>query len=291
MPTGNVGDDLNAILWKDYVDFNKLAETDVIVGIGSILNDKMPAFVGKDIYVIGSGIGYGGLPNVTNKWNFVGVRGTITRDKLKLSKDIPILDAAYLADFSYLQIQKQSGKFGYIPHMQSLDNGPWQRVCDSAGLELIDPRMSVGEFTAKILSCEKVLCEAMHGAIFADMLRVPWQPVKAYTHIDERKWDDWLSAFGTTVNFNRLNGIWKKIEVPKKERFKNFMKTLVLQVHDTNNIYNPIFPESSEKDFDKLVKQLEALKKEKFYLNPANLVDSAKNRLIESIAKYHWAKR
>ena len=233
MPSGNVGDDLNEFIWSDLVDFELLSDSEVIVGIGSILNDKMPNFSNKKIHVIGSGVGYGSIPKIDSNWNFIAVRGAVTRKALGLKIDTPLLDSAYLADFSkYIHKGEKKFGFGYIPHVQSLDKADWELICKRADLEFIDPRLNVPTFVSKLSQCNNVICEAMHGAIFADMVRVPWLPVKAYSHINVAKWNDWLSAFGEKAKFQRIDGVWKNIPVAREKIFKNFIKKIVLYFYD-----------------------------------------------------------
>jgi hypothetical protein len=49
---------------------------------------------------------------------------------------------------------------------------------------------------AAIESSEMVLAEAMHGAIVADALRIPWVPLQLYDQILNLKWHDWCGSLG-----------------------------------------------------------------------------------------------
>ncbi len=40
-----------------------------------------------------------------------------------------------------------------------------------------------------------MLTEAMHGAIFSDIARIPWVPFRFGPHFLERKWYDWSQMF------------------------------------------------------------------------------------------------
>ena len=50
------------------------------------------------------------------------------------------------------------------------------------------------------MQSEVVIGEAMHYVITADVLRVPWIAVKAYSNINEFKWKDWALSLGVTYN-------------------------------------------------------------------------------------------
>src|SRR5205814_2371845 len=39
-----------------------------------------------------------------------------------------------------------------------------------------------------------LVTEAMHGAVVADALRVPWIALRMYSKIDEFKWRDWCAS-------------------------------------------------------------------------------------------------
>jgi len=84
------------------------------------------------------------------------------------------------------------------------------------------------EFTmSEIASCECLITEAMHGAIVADALRVPWKRFRFFAHIHEGeavsevKWNDWLAS----INIKK-NVFWElpyiNSDVFPKRYFKNY---------------------------------------------------------------------
>jgi hypothetical protein len=60
----------------------------------------------------------------------------------------------------------------------------------------VDPTWSPERVLAELASCRLVLAEAMHAAIVADALRIPWVPVQSGTHVLSFKWQDWCAAMG-----------------------------------------------------------------------------------------------
>lgn len=68
---------------------------------------------------------------------------------------------------------------------------------------LLDVRLNPRDFIEKLWSCESVLTEAMHGAIFADAYGIPWVPLRLYVHINEFKWKDWWASLGIEANIHR----------------------------------------------------------------------------------------
>lgn len=66
-PRGNFGDDLNRLVWPALVgDVLDEDGRSLLVGIGTLLNDTLPREPLKA--VMGSGAGYGRLPEVDASW-------------------------------------------------------------------------------------------------------------------------------------------------------------------------------------------------------------------------------
>ena len=82
----------------------------------------------------------------------------------------------------------------YIPHFQSVYTGNWQEACRLSGIRMIDTTEPVGKVLSEIRGAKKVVCEAMHGAIVADALRVPWVAVEPLQVEHRGKWLDWSES-------------------------------------------------------------------------------------------------
>ena len=290
MPEGNVGDDLNEIIWPNYLDVNAIADDHEVVGIGSLLNHFMPQ--ANNYTILSAGVGYGPLPNSYPEWDIIALRGTLSAKKLGVAhkKDIVLLDGAYLLLDCYpLPALRSENKIGYVPHVASLKFGDWQAVCDKANLTLIDPRLPLDEFLLALSQCDKVLCEAMHGAILADIMRIPWQPVKAYAHINTHKWDDWLSAFNTRATFSAIKGVWYQHDLHGLDRLKNSIKKCIFLFTDTDKITPPIYNESTAREVNNTSQQLIALKDKAFYLNDVEQINEKVAALKTALAKLSFS--
>ncbi|MDX2215763.1 MAG: polysaccharide pyruvyl transferase family protein [Oculatellaceae cyanobacterium bins.114] len=195
----NFGDDLNPWLWErllpNVFDDEK---TVLFVGIGTLLNEYVPT--ARKTIVFGSGVGYGkGLPSIDSSWTVYCLRGPLSAKALGLDPDLAITDGALLLRRVYQPASpRKTQRFAYIPHVSNVMRGgvDWQRICEQAGMGFIDPRGSTEEVLAAISQTEVVLAEAMHGAIAADALRVPWIPVCTNTAILPFKWQDWCLTVG-----------------------------------------------------------------------------------------------
>jgi len=96
-----------------------------------------------------------------------------------------------------------------MPHHASLYPA-YQEICDELGFMYISPTENVTDVTEKLLSVELLITEAMHGAICADALRVPWLPYKTNRKFNDFKWQDWLSTVDLTPEFATLPAIWER---------------------------------------------------------------------------------
>ena len=210
VPRGNFGDDLNPWLWSRLLP-GVLDEDDRIlfVGIGSILNTRIPERPFKVVF--GSGVGYGKPPSISaQQWKIYCVRGPLSAKALRLPAELGITDSAVLVRSVRLRKSEKTHRVSYIPHQTSAALGDWKAVCDEAGLNFIHPSGDVETVLSSILSSDIVIAEAMHGAIVADALRVPWIPVRAYYRIPKFKWRDWCHSIGLKYRPVKLPCLWRR---------------------------------------------------------------------------------
>ncbi|HCU65320.1 MAG TPA: succinoglycan biosynthesis protein exov [Rheinheimera sp.] len=226
-PHGNFGDDLNpwlfGQLFPELLDDN---EQDLLVGVGTLLNHRIPT--ANKVTVFGSGHGYGQLPAINDNWTFSCVRGPRTAKALGLSAETAITDAAMLTPLFFNESLEKRYQTSYMPHCHSALLGDWQYLCTQAGVHFIDPRQPFLQVFKEIKQSKHLITEAMHGAILADAFRVPWTPAKAYPHISEFKWQDWLDSVAVTAEFNFLPAVYRGDELfGLKDTFKHKIKRLL----------------------------------------------------------------
>ncbi len=197
----NFGDILNKYLWQPY--FGELLERDddiLIFGIGTLLGQHTD-HKGR-IIVCGSGCGY--LPNLDNvhkeNVSISFVRGPLTAATLGLEPEKAITDPAILTP-SVFPPKPKEDKIIFVPHYETAFNPLWKIVCEKAGVKYVSPMAPVEEVLGEISSAKLVITEAMHGAIIADLYRVPWVPVMTSSRINQFKWKDWSSSLGFETEF------------------------------------------------------------------------------------------
>jgi succinoglycan biosynthesis protein ExoV len=164
---------------------------EIFLGIGSILFDSLPPTARKIVL----GAGYGGYtrpPVIDATWTIHGVRGPMTCRALGLEPRLAIGDPAMLLRVMHPRRSAPKRlRTAFMPHWQSMQRGDWPRAAALAGVHLIDPRAPVQQVLEEIADCEMLLAEAMHGAIVADALRVPWIALRPLDPIHRFKWQDW----------------------------------------------------------------------------------------------------
>ena len=221
---GNFGDALNPWLWPrlapEACDKN---DPTLFLGIGTIMSPRVPAEPIKVVF--GSGCGEKTGPQVDAKWFFYGVRGPRTAARVGLPPDMVLSDPAILIRRVALPPQQKRHKLSFMPHHQSTFEADWASLCAEAGLHFIDPRGSVEQVLAEILQTELLLTEAMHGAIVADALRVPWIPVRLYGHFVEFKWRDWAESLSLNPDIHVVPPIYQRALISKDGLKQAFKKT------------------------------------------------------------------
>ena len=218
----NFGDELNHWLWPQLQShlFEREPET-VFVGTGTLINSKLVERVqpAKKVVLFSTGAGYESpIASIPQNWEICCVRGPLSAQQLGLPAHKAIADGALLVsqlfphsattqtqstpqkqDAQKQDVQRQGTQkqnVSFMPHIHYANEGgeAWERICQRAGLRYIDPRWPVEKVLTAIASSERVLAEAMHGAIVADALRVPWIPIVTGPRIYGFKWQDWCAS-------------------------------------------------------------------------------------------------
>ncbi|MFI4917379.1 MAG: polysaccharide pyruvyl transferase family protein [Phycisphaerales bacterium JB060] len=199
----NFGDELNARLLPALMPgaFGPASPPGTLVGIGTILDNRLPEAAGAKI-VFGSGVRGLSRPEVLDKgWDIRFVRGPISG---AITGAPFIADPAYAVRLlpEYARASAGTGPVGLMPHFGSLSAAPWQDIAQRCGLTYIDPTGDVDVVLGQIAECRGIVAEAMHGAILADALRVPWMRLAAAAwrregiHVHGLKWIDWAMSLG-----------------------------------------------------------------------------------------------
>ncbi|MGE0231394.1 MAG: polysaccharide pyruvyl transferase family protein [Flavobacteriaceae bacterium] len=194
-PLGNFGDDLNQWLWERLLPgWRGGPEGTLLSVIGTLIGPAMPH--AERWVVFSSGAGYGPPPPDFNgpRWNIVCVRGPLTAQVLDLPAETAVTDgAALLGALPELAPLASDAREGvvFMPHHKALPAGAWEMAAQRAGIGFIDPRGDSRESIERIRRSRLVIADAMHAAIVADTLRVPWVPVRTSPEINAFKWLDW----------------------------------------------------------------------------------------------------
>lgn len=221
-PLGNFGDDLNPWLFEKllpgifrghcYHDPALRDDADMgeplFVGIGTLLNDRIPKEPLKAVF--GSGTGYGPSSTLDERWHVYCVRGPKTAELLGLPPEKAITDAAALCRrVDIPEPDRPRARYTFMSHCSTARMGSWDRIAADLDIAYIDPQGSVEAVFDALKSTDVLITEAMHGAILADALRVPWVPVSTTPGILSLKWQDWCASLDLSYDPWQLPSLWK----------------------------------------------------------------------------------
>lgn len=219
---GNFGDDLNLWLWDFLLPGFRDVHPDVLlVGVGTVLNTALLPAEGRKL-VLGSGYGYGALPDMSDrtKWDVRCVRGPLTAERAGLPAEMGIVDPAVMvADMPEFKGLPKVHRKSFVPHWETAMAGIWPTICQTVGLNYIDPRGDAKEVIRAIAQSETIIAESMHGAILADAFRVPWVAVTTSQSINSFKWNDWARTVGVSYEPRRVPVSTRAEAVLKGARF------------------------------------------------------------------------
>ncbi len=190
----NFGDELNRWMWPRLLPgFFDDRNDRIFLGIGSILFDFHPAGSRKIVFGAGYG-GYTAPPRIDENWDIYFVRGPITARAIGVDSALGVGDSAILLRSCVHSRPPKRFRASFMPHWESVGDGEWAAACACAGLHFINPCAPVDMVLGEIMASEVLVTEAMHGAIVADALRVPWVPVCPIQSQHRQKWFDWAGA-------------------------------------------------------------------------------------------------
>jgi succinoglycan biosynthesis protein ExoV len=192
----NFGDAINPLVFNtllpDFFDDNEGTE---FIGIGSLLGLDTLLTAPKKI-IFSTGFAYGHPAIIDDTYDIVCVRGPLTAKAIGVDKNLAVADGAILLNqITPTQIDK-AYNISMMPHWESANKFRWDIVCNSLDINYINPQDNVNHIISEIGASRMLISEAMHGAIVADALRVPWIPLVAYRYINSYKWYDWTSSMG-----------------------------------------------------------------------------------------------
>lgn len=222
----NFGDNLNEWLWPKLIECDFKSESpSTFLGIGTILTPKRIKKVDQSdrVIVFSSGVWSENSISLSEHWHVYGVRGPRTARALGLPEEFILGDGAYLIRNFFEQSNGSGKEIGFVPHHASELYINWERICLEAGLKYISPKQTTEAFIEDLYQCSAVITEAMHGAIAADALRIPWKAVKFAPNFSEFKWFDWAEALNIDLNIHQLPFYIEK-PVPFTRVLEDFFK-------------------------------------------------------------------
>ncbi|GGF25806.1 polysaccharide pyruvyl transferase family protein [Echinicola rosea] len=230
---GNFGDDLNGWLWPKLFGPEDTSDDLAFLGIGTILYEKNKHIISaqdKRKVVFGTGVRpiHKQFP-LDASWDIRFLRGPLSSNHFNREFKY-ISDAAYalklLPEFQKISNTTKQYNVSFIPYFKSESYFDWKSICKELGIHYITTHTDLGiEYTLREIAASNfIISEAMHGAILADIFRIPWRrfvlttPFTEGERVSEFKWADWMNS----VEIFQHDPLY--VPLYKKGRFHSMIK-------------------------------------------------------------------
>jgi len=210
----NFGDELNGALWPLLLGRSFFDDDDEVAffGIGSLLGwPKSGDSTRRHRVVFGTGAAFASAATREPRdesWRVYCVRGPLTARAYGLDPALAVTDPAILIAKFHRRVDP-TVRLAFMPHIDEATR--WSHVvapaCAEMGVRYVDPRGGVSDVIDAVASASLLVAEAMHGAIVADALRVPWVPVYSTLRPYRFKWTDWCGSMGLEFRPRRLTNV------------------------------------------------------------------------------------
>ncbi len=228
---GNFGDDLNTLVWPQLIGdlLNKKHNNIIIIGMGTILDDRLPK--DKKKIILGSGVRLACKPPVVDStWDIRALRGPLSAMALNVSKNYAVTDPGILVKKFFKSSSGNRDRISFMCHFRTPLKGAWEFIAKELDFNIINPTSSVKECINIISRSKLVITESLHGAIVADALRVPWIRVKMHVQhketnsVNDFKWMDWMASMDIKPNSYTLPRFW-----PETRGLKRYIKLKIIK--------------------------------------------------------------
>ncbi len=239
----NIGDEFNLWFWEEMLGrdlITLMPDDQLLVGIGTVLNSKLPT--ASILHILGSGVGYGQSNElITKNWKIHFVRGYLSARALKIDKQYAISDPGILISQLRPQACGKTIPISFMPHI-GIDSVRYRSFIESMGWNYISPSDEENHILQQIAASEKLITSAMHGAIIADSYRTPWLPIITSNEILPFKWHDWFSSLSIDTQLTKVPAYWGTIDSSLKSKIVDKIKTQSLKsklakLSKTNSFY------------------------------------------------------
>jgi len=179
-----------------------------------------------------------------------------------------------------------------MPHFRHGSLHLFEAVCKRSGIHYIDPVGEIETVISEISQSRVLVSEAMHGAIVADTLRVPWIPVRTSPKILPFKWRDWCASMQVPYRYHVIKGTLPLSRDSLQYPIRPFLQgqTSIVELFDGLKMNSLVlsgepFEKIVEETLERLSLQLVSISQESPFLSSDRTLETLVIRLEERLDK------